>query len=338
MSIIQVDHLTKHYRVYKKGVGVWRSIAGLVRRRYELVRAVEDVSFSIEPGEMVGFLGPNGAGKTTTLKMLSGLLFPTSGEAKVLGHTPWRRDNAFRRQFALVMGQKNQLWWDLPANESFLLNRDIYGVPDEQFRRVLGELSELLDVKRLLDVTVRELSLGERMKMELIGCLLHSPKVLFLDEPTIGLDVVAQSNIRDCLSEYNDRMGTTILLTSHYMRDIESLCERVIIISGGRIKHDGPLSAVLERFNAHKLLQVKFHDGQTPTDLNNWGKVTEWRPPVATMEVDRREVPKVTASLLDRFQVDDISIEEPPIEEVIAEVFRTSNEEDPGGEPGTDPA
>ncbi|HXL73948.1 MAG TPA: ABC transporter ATP-binding protein, partial [bacterium] len=242
MPTIEVENLTKVYRVNKKKPGIGGAIEAMFKREYTEVRAVNDVSFKIEEGELVGFLGPNGAGKTTTLKMLSGILYPTSGTAKVLGFTPWERKNEYRRQFALVMGQKNQLWWDLPAQESLYLNKEIYSVPDGEYKKVLDEMTELLQVKKLLGVMVRELSLGERMKFELIASLLHTPRVLLLDEPTIGLDVVAQKNIREFIKEYNRKTKTTILLTSHYMGDIQALCDRVIIINHGKKFFDGGLN------------------------------------------------------------------------------------------------
>src|ERR1051325_10285683 len=227
MPIIEVQGLTKTYRVFQKNPGLRGALRGLFRRKYKEVHAVADVSFSIEPGEMVAFLGPNGAGKTTTLKMLAGLIFPSSGSARVLGFVPWERADAFRRRFSLVMGQKNQLWWDLPAADSFHLHREIYSLDPKEFTRTLGELTELFQVRELTRQPVRELSLGERMKMELIAALLHQPRLLLLDEPTIGLDVVAQVAIQKCLRDYHARRGVTMLLTSHYMRDVEALCSRV---------------------------------------------------------------------------------------------------------------
>src|SRR4051794_39081666 len=224
---------------------------GLFSRRFKEVNAVRDVTFSVEPGEMVAFLGPNGAGKTTTLKMLSGLVYPTAGTASVLGFVPWERPDAFRRQFSLVMGQKNQLWWDLPAADSFQLHREVYSLEKARFEKTLGELTEMFAVEKLTSQPVRELSLGERMKMELIASLLHEPRLLLLDEPTIGLDVVAQVAIQKCLKEYNATRGVTMLLTSHYMRDVEALCNRLLVITHGRLVHDGPLSAIIERFGAH---------------------------------------------------------------------------------------
>src|SRR5437868_902392 len=252
MSAIETHGLTKIYRTYKKAPGLWGAIQGLGRREYEEVRAADGVTFSIDEGEFVGFLGPNGAGKTTVLKMLSGLLNPTSGTARVLGFTPWERKDALKRQFSLLMGQKNALWWDLPARESLELNRAIYGIEKSSFTKIVAELTELLDCADKLDVMVRELSLGERMKMELIAALLHSPKVLFLDEPTIGLDVTSQKRVREFLRSYNREHRIVTMLTSHYMQDIEALCERVIIIDHGKIFFDGPLDAIIDRFSSAK--------------------------------------------------------------------------------------
>src|SRR5881275_1329734 len=257
MPAIEVKNLTKAFRTYKKQPGFRGAVKGLFRRQYEQTLAVKEVSFSIEPGELVGFLGPNGAGKTTTLKMLAGLLYPTSGSARVLGYVPWERDDGYRRQFALLLGQKNQLWWDLPASESFQLNAKIYGIPESTLERTVAEMTELLAVRDKLNVMVRELSLGERMKMELIASLLHQPKILFLDEPTIGLDVISQKTVRNFLREHNARNKTTILLTSHYMADIQALCKRVIIIDKGTIFFDGQLDEVLDRFADFKLITIQ---------------------------------------------------------------------------------
>src|SRR5262245_55094291 len=256
MPVIEVQGLTKSFRTYKKKQGLTGALKGLFHREHQLTLAVKDVSFAIEEGEFVGFLGPNGAGKTTTLKMLAGLLYPTSGAARVLGYIPWERKDGYRRQFALLLGQKNQLWWDLPARESLDLNAKIYGINPETLERTVREMTELLRVQDKLNVMVRELSLGERMKMELIASLLHQPKVLFLDEPTIGLDVVSQKTVREFLRDYNARHQTTILLTSHYMADIQELCKRVIIIDRGVIFFDGRLSEVLDRFAHFKLVTI----------------------------------------------------------------------------------
>jgi ABC-2 type transport system ATP-binding protein len=320
MSIIEVAGLTKTYRVFQKQEGLVGSIRGLYRREYKEVHAVDRIDFKIEPGEMVAFLGPNGAGKTTTLKMLSGLVYPTSGEARVLGYVPWQRADAFRRQFALVMGQKNQLWWDLPAGDSFQLHREIYSIPQAEFDRTLAELIELLGVEKLTRQAVRELSLGERMKMELIAALLHGPKLLLLDEPTIGLDVVAQAAIQKCLRDYHERRGVTMLLTSHYMRDVEALCDRVIVITRGTIVYDGPLAKIVERFSESKLVKLQFEE-DAPDDLARFGEVVRREGPFADIRIERSRVAEVLASVLNQHALADVSVEEPPLEEVIAKVF-----------------
>lgn len=320
MAIIEVEDLSKSYRVFQKKAGVLGALRGLYRREYKEVRAVDHVSFSIEPGEMVAFLGPNGAGKTTTLKMLSGLIYPASGSARVLGYTPWDRDDAFRRRFSLVMGQKNQLWWDLPAADSFQLHREIYSLPAAEFQKTLNELTELLGVEKLTRQAVRELSLGERMKMELIAALLHQPQLLLLDEPTIGLDVVAQVAIQKCLRDYHASRGVTMLLTSHYMRDVEALCSRVLVITHGKLVHDGPLSGILERFGRSKLVKLQFVDG-VPQDLERFGEVTRREGPSADLKVDRSRVADVLGAILDQHAVADVSVQDPPLEQVIARVF-----------------
>ncbi len=320
MSLIEANDLTKTYRVAQKNEGVLGALRGLYRREYREVRAVDRISFRIEPGEMVAFLGPNGAGKTTTLKMLSGLIYPTAGEARVLGYVPWQRADAFRRQFALVMGQKNQLWWDLPAADSFQLLREIYAIPPAEFRATLEELTGLLGVEKLTRQAVRELSLGERMKMELIAALLHRPRLLLLDEPTIGLDVVAQGMIQKCLRDYHAQRGVTILLTSHYMRDVEALCDRVIVINHGTLVYDGPLARIVERFSETKLVKLQF-EGDAPEDLDRFGEVVRREGPWAEVKVGRSQVAAVLAAVLDRHPVADVSVEEPPLEEVITRVF-----------------
>src|SRR5579872_1292035 len=306
MPIIEVRGLTKTYRVFQKMPGLLGSLRGLFNRQYKLVHAVADVSFTIEPGEMVAFLGPNGAGKTTTLKMLSGLIFPTRGTAQVLGFTPWERPDAFRRRFSLVMGQKNQLWWDLPAGDSFQLHREIYSLPTDSFNRTLGELTELFGVEKLTRQPVRELSLGERMKMELIAALLHEPQLLLLDEPTIGLDVIAQVAITRCLKEYNRSRGVTMLLTSHYMRDVEALCDRVLVIAHGRVVYDGALAGITERFGRHKLVRLQFAGEEAPAGLNQYGECSVVGP-VAELKVDRVRVADVLAAILDHYTVLDVS-------------------------------
>jgi len=322
MPTIEVENLTKIYRTQKRLPGLAGAIQGLFNRQYTEVRAVDGVSFTIEEGELVGFLGPNGAGKTTTLKMLSGILYPTSGTAQVLGFTPSDRKNEYRRQFALVMGQKNQLWWDLPAQESLFLNKEIYGVSDAEYKAVLDEMTELLQVKKLLGIMVRELSLGERMKFELIASLLHKPRVLLLDEPTIGLDVVAQKNIREFIKEYNHRTKTTILLTSHYMNDIQALCERVVVINHGKKIFDGRLDSVVEKFSQTKLITVTFKNGGVEREqLSGLGQILELTKVKAVLKIPRENVKKASNEILTKFDVDDINIEEVPIEEVIEKVF-----------------
>ena len=323
MSVIEVQGLTRTFRTYKKEPGFSGALKGLVSRKYETTFAVKDVVFKVEEGELVGFLGPNGAGKTTTLKILSGLLYPTGGSASVLGYTPWKRDDGYRRQFALLLGQKNQLWWDLPARESLELNAKIYGIDRSIFERTVGELTEMLSVKDKLNVMVRELSLGERMKMELIASLLHQPKVLFLDEPTIGLDVVSQKIVREFLRDYNLKRKTTILLTSHYMADIQALCRRVIIIDKGTIFFDGQLDDVIDRFADFKLITIHC-DGSKPlppVELFKFGEVVERDRDMVKLKVKRDRVIPVCKALLDELPVNDIDIQEVPIEEVIRQIF-----------------
>ena len=321
MSLIEADGLTKTYRVAQKKEGFLGALRGLFRREYRAVHAVEDVSFRIEPGEMVAFLGPNGAGKTTTLKMLSGLIYPTRGQAQVLGFVPWDRADTFRRRFALVMGQKNQLWWDLPAADSFQLHKEIYSLPTDQFQKTLGELTDLFGVANLTRQPVRELSLGERMKMELIAALLHQPQLLLLDEPTIGLDVVAQVTIQKCLKEYNAHRGVTVLLTSHYMRDVEALCSRVLVITQGRLIYDGLLSGITEQFGSTKLVRLQFSGDDTPDGLETFGEVTSVAGPEASLKVERARVSEVLAAILQRYTILDMSVQDPPLDQVIAQVF-----------------
>lgn len=321
MPIIQVKNLNKKFKVQKKDPGLWNSVKALVHPIYTEVKAVKDVSFSIDEGELVGFLGPNGAGKTTTLKMLSGLIYPDSGKAQVLDYIPWKRDDAYRRQFSLVMGQKYQLWWDLPAMESLLLNKEIYGVSQKHFDEIIGELTVLLDVTEKLHIPVRELSLGERMKMELIAALLFSPKVIFLDEPTIGLDVVSQKKVRDFLRYYNEKSKATILLTSHYMSDIEALCKRVIIIDHGRILYDGDLEGIITRFADFKIISVTTENSLNPEQLTGYGELVEVLNNKAIFKTARKDAPEICARLLSDLVVNDLNIEEIPIEDVIRDIF-----------------
>jgi ABC-2 type transport system ATP-binding protein len=323
MPLIEVQALTKAFRTYKKEPGFRGAVRGLFHRRYEQTVAVDRVSFTVEEGELVGFLGPNGAGKTTTLKMLSGLLHPSGGSARVLGFVPWERQDGYRRQFALLLGQKNQLWWDLPARESLELNGKIYGIPALVFERTVDELTALLAVRDKLDVMVRELSLGERTKMELIAALLHRPKVLFLDEPTIGLDVVSQKTVREFLRSHNASQKTTILLTSHYMTDIQELCQRVIIIDKGRIFFDGRLGEIIDRFADFKILTISWQTGASfpPVEFARYGELVENSANRIRLKVKRDHVIAVCKELLDKVPVNDIDIQEVPIEEVIRQIF-----------------
>lgn len=321
MIVIEACGLTKHYRVYQKGEGLWASLRGLFRRRFRIIEAVCGIDLQVERGEFVAFLGPNGAGKTTTLKLLTGIITPTAGSARVLGHIPWKRENAYRRRFALVMGQKNQLWWDLPAADSFRLHQQIYGIERQQFERTRDELTALLGVRDLLDRPVRELSLGERMKLELVAALLHRPEVLFLDEPTIGLDVVAQYNIQQFLKYYQEQNKTTVILTSHYMKDVAALCRRVVVIVAGRIVYDGSLSGIVDRFSRHKVVTVVLANGQAEPSLARFGEVVSGQAPRVKIRVPRAQVTEVIASILREHMVYDLSVEDPPLEEVIVEVF-----------------
>ncbi|HVU33033.1 MAG TPA: ATP-binding cassette domain-containing protein [Opitutaceae bacterium] len=324
--MIEVQHLTRVFRTYKKQPGFWGGVKGLFLREFEETAAANDISFSIAEGEFVGFLGPNGAGKTTTLKMLSGLIYPTSGTARVAGFDPTKRENAYRRIFALVLGQKNQLWWDLPAIESFHLLRAIYGLPEAQFKSTLDELVALLDVGKKLNVMVRELSLGERMKMELIAALLHRPRVLFLDEPTIGLDVVSQKAVRHFLRDFNRRHRVTILLTSHYMADIQELCDRVVVIHKGRKIYDGALDR-LESSGRARQKTITFipAEGDRGAFTEGWqsrfAATTRTDDGKYTLRVPTENVVAVSQEILSTGPVADISIEDIPLEDVIAELF-----------------
>ncbi|MCC7084566.1 MAG: ABC transporter ATP-binding protein [Pirellulales bacterium] len=330
MAVIEIEGLAKTYRVYQKREGLWASIRGLFHRQYRHVKAVDGIDLKVEQGEFVAFLGPNGAGKTTTLKLLSGVITPTAGEARVMGFVPWKRENAYRRRFALVMGQKNQLWWDLPAQESFRLHQEIYRIEPREFDRTRDELVDLLDVRQLLGQPVRELSLGERMKMELTAALLHSPEVLFLDEPTIGLDVVAQHNIQNFLRQYQQMRKVTILLTSHYMKDVAALCRRVVVIAHGKIMYDGSLGGIIDRFSRCKIITLQLAEDQMNGDWRRYGEVLDEQAPKVRLQVARDVVPEVLAAILANHPIEDVSVEDPPLEQVIAELF---SEAERGTEP-----
>ncbi|EPR12965.1 ABC transporter ATP-binding protein [Ruminiclostridium papyrosolvens] len=318
MSEIQVRLLSKQFSYYEKQTGLGNSVKNLFHREKLYKDAVKEVSFEIQAGEMVGFIGSNGAGKTTTLKMLSGILFPTSGEARICGFVPWQRKVEFKRNISIVMGQKNQLWWDLPASESFYLNKCIYEIDTKAYSQFLEELAELLDVKHLLNIQVRRLSLGERMKMELIAALIHKPRVLFLDEPTIGLDIMSQKKIRSFLKYYNEQYKSTILLTSHYMKDIEDLCRRAVVISKGAVVYDGELARINDAFSGKKLVRLQLSRQVELPVLESFGEVLETDGYSATFEVCRQNALQLTKSIQDKLPVEDFNIVDVPVEEGIA--------------------
>ena len=321
-EIIHVDQLSKTYKVPEREGGFGAAVRSFFKRKYKDVNAVQKVSFRIEPGEIVGFLGPNGAGKTTTLKMLSGLLHPTGGSAQVLGFTPWELKPDYLRSMTLVMGQRNRLSWDIPAADSFLLNQAIYRIPDDEYKKTYKELDELLELEPLIKKPVRNLSLGERMKCELAAGLLHRPKVLFLDEPTIGLDITGQARIREFLWEYNKRTGATILLTSHYMADVTALCERIIIIHHGNLKYDGGISSLSRRIAPFKLIGILLAESNGH-DLSRYGTQVQNEDDAEKVyiQVKAEDVTKVTSRMLADLPIHDISITDPPIEDVIERAF-----------------
>ena len=319
---IHVHKLRKTFHVHDREAGLAAAARSLFVRKSKEIAAVDAISFDVLPGEVVGFLGPNGAGKTTALKMLSGLLFPTSGDVKVLGHVPWRREKAYLRQITLVMGQRNQLVWDIPALDSFELNRAIYGIPGADYQRILDELVALLEIGDLIRKPVRTLSLGERMKCEFAAALLHQPRVLFLDEPTIGLDVTMQRRIRQFIAEYNRRHESTVLLTSHYMPDVEALCKRVIVIDHGKPLFDGGLDALVQKFSPHKTIVVELKERKDRNgDFSVYGTVVENKDGQVTFKVPKSETASVTARLLNELPVLDLTVEDPPIEDVIEQLF-----------------
>ena len=318
---ILVEQLTKTYRVHKRHGGLAAALRSVLSRTYETVRAVDDLSFSIRPGERVGFLGPNGAGKTTTLKVLSGLLHPTSGRVQVVGHVPQRRAPDFLKRITLVMGQKQQLLWDLPPVETFTLNRAVYDIPRAQFDETLAELTTLLEIGELSRKPTRPLSLGERMKCELAAALLHRPAVLFLDEPTIGLDVSMQLVVRDFVRRYNERFGATVILTSHYMDDVAALCPRIVVIDQGRLRYDGALDELVRTMRPEKRIVVRFDRAVAAADLEAIGRLVEHGETKAVLQVEKGQLRAVTAAVLERCPVIDLTIEDPPLEEVMRELF-----------------
>nr|WP_211341382.1 ATP-binding cassette domain-containing protein [Desulfoglaeba alkanexedens] len=331
MPQIEVENLQKFYRVHHKEEGLLGSVRSLVNRRYRDVKAVDGITFSIESGEVVGFLGPNGAGKTTTLKVLSGLLYPTGGRVSILNGRPHERTPWFLKQITLVMGQKNQLLWDLPAIETFRVNQAVYDIEEGDFQAVLSELVELLELEPLLRKQVRKLSLGERMKCELAAALLHRPRVLFLDEPTIGLDVTMQVRIREFIAEYNARFGATVILTSHYMADVTALCRRVIMIDLGRLVYDGDLRLLVERMAPYKVLKIVLRTPCRRDELEVFGEVRHCNGVKAVLRVPRKEAAEAAARLLTTLDLDDVTIEEPPVEEIVSQLF---GRRPPATEPG----
>lgn len=328
MSVIAAHQLSKTFLYHQKAPGLRGSLVSLVRRQSLQRRAVDEVTFSVERGEVVGFLGPNGAGKTTTLKMLCGLLYPSGGRAEVLGYMPARRRHDFLRRIALVMGQKTMLNWDLPAMDTLLLQRDLYDVPSGRFTQTVGDLADMLDISTLLRVQVRKLSLGERMKMELLVALVHQPEVLFLDEPTIGLDVVSQQRVREFLVQLNRERGTTILLTSHYMADIEALCPRVLLIDHGRLHYDGSLAHLVQQVAPHKQIIVTLAEPlpfEVAASLAPWQQATD-DPFTLHLSVPRERVAAATSTLLRSARVLDLDIEEAPVEEIVRQIFLRGGE------------
>ncbi|MBX4205669.1 ATP-binding cassette domain-containing protein [Candidatus Microgenomates bacterium] len=320
-SII-VENLVKKFEVNQKEKGLTGTLASLIHPNKKTVNALKGVSFSTKPGELIGFIGPNGAGKTTTLKILSGILHPTSGLVNVLGYVPWERKDAYLKKISLVMGQKNQLWWDLPAQETFELNKAIYEIPERKYRETVLKLTKLLDVEDLLSTPVRRLSLGQRMKMELIAALLHNPEVVFLDEPTIGLDLIAQQKMRDFITDYNRQFGATILLTSHNMDDLVGIAKRVVVIDNGEIIFDGNLNELVAHFAKEKIIKVSLSHTVDYKKLSSIGIIKEVNLPFITLSVPREASAMAAAEILQSFPIDDLTIEEVPVEDVIRQVFK----------------
>jgi ABC-2 type transport system ATP-binding protein len=320
-KVIVVDGLNKTFKQYQKAAGLGGSIKSIFQREYISIEAVKEISFEISQGEFVGFIGSNGAGKTTSLKCLSGLLYPTQGEVSVLGFTPWERERDYLKQISLVMGQKNQLWWDLPAMDSFLLNKEIYEIDDKTFEQKLNELIDVLEIEDIINIQVRKLSLGQRMKCELISSLLHSPKVLFLDEPTIGLDVVMQKKLRNFFKEYNNRYDTTVMLTSHYMEDVKELCKRVILIDKGMIVYDGNLSDLVKKYVKYKNITFVLSKKVPKKDVEGFGTIEQYDGNTITLRVERSDVPAVSSAVLKKLPVEDLDIKEIGLDEVVRMIF-----------------
>ena len=321
MSTISIKGLDKQFRIHKKVPGFFSIIKSFIKPKIETVTALNNISFNIEKGELVGFIGPNGAGKTTTLKCLSGLLYPTGGFIKILGYEPYKRESAYLKKISLIIGQKNQLWWDLPAIDTFKLNKEIYEISDDNYKKSLGELTEILEVGKEIGIPVRRLSLGQRMKMELVAALLHRPEVLFLDEPTIGLDVVMQKKMRDFIANYNIKRKATIILTSHYIADVRTLCKRVIIINKGRIIYDGSFDKLVKKYADHKLLSITFNKSVNKNTLLRFGQIRSFTKNKLELEVDKLTYKKTSSILLNRYPVEDFNIEDPEIEDIIRSVF-----------------
>ena len=322
--VIHIDQLSKVYTVNEREAGLIAAMRSLVKRKTRDVNAVDAISFTVSEGEIVGFLGPNGAGKTTTLKMLSGLLHPTDGSASVLGYRPWERSRDYLRRMTLVMGQRNQLLWDIPVIDTFELNRAVYRIPEAEYRLAVEELTELLELASLLQRPTRNLSLGERMKCEIAAALLHRPSVLFLDEPTIGLDVTMQRRIRRFITEYNQHTGATVLLTSHYMADVEALCKRVIVIHHGKLLYDGELTGLADRFAPFKTVEVKLQNGLDGRPLAQYGELVAQTEGRVTLRIPKVDTASVTGRLLAELDVADLTVQDPPIEDVIEHVFSQS--------------
>jgi ABC-2 type transport system ATP-binding protein len=320
-NAITIKNLSKTFKVEQKEEGLKGSLKALFHREYKNINAVESISFNIEQGELVGFIGPNGAGKTTTLKMLSGLLYPSSGNVKVLGYTPFERKPDYLKKISLVMGQKNQLWWDLPAIETFNLNKEIYEVDQKKYKNILNELLDMLDLRDVVNQQVRKLSLGQRMKCELVAALIHMPKVLFLDEPTIGLDVVMQKKVREFIKDYNKKYNATVILTSHYMDDVKEICQRIIMIDHGKLLFDGVLNDLIKKYADYKILAPVFTKSVSQKELEKIGEVEKYEPPRAIIKVPRDQTSQKASELLAKFSVEDLEITEPALEDIIRLAF-----------------